>query len=110
MQQDIAHFICLFLYPSERVSLSWCSKQYKKDISWKWICLHFDVIVQKRCLELFGKKLDMLQRAFSSNNMLSGSFLLWCITGTTQWQPDNIDFYLLAQSKVTDSRETQKEE
>jgi hypothetical protein len=94
--------IAEFLYPAERVSLKWCCKTTNLRIGWKLIKRGFRTIVLKE-LRKYLENADLIVNMLSDHkHVLTGSFLLKCISGNGDIIPNDIDLYFIAKTSNQD--------
>ena len=94
LYNGLLEFLLEYLYTSDKVSLKRINKLTNQKITWKLVDKNFDKIVIDAMTWKMGQEIyqEIIEKMKLYNHVLSGSFLLQCLTGNF-WETSDIDFY-----------------
>lgn len=100
LYNGLLEFLLEYLYTSDKVSLKRINKLTNQKITWKLVDKNFDKIVIDEMTRKMGQRMgqEIIEKMKLHDHVLSGSFLLQCLTGNF-WETSDIDFYFYAKSK-----------
>jgi len=99
LYNGLLEFLLEYLYPSDKVTLKRINKLTNQKITWGLVDKNFHQIVIDTMSRKMGQTMgqEIIEKMQLHNHVLSGSFLLQCLTGNF-WETSDVDFYFYAKS------------